>query len=259
VVVPLLTGTVLFLADLIRHLPLPLRLDFLGVSSYGAGTEPGRLVVTKELRMNVRGRTVLLVDDILDTGRTLLQMRGRLRELGIALILNLLEIKDLANRQVSSLSPGETKKLTIAVEMASNPSVLFLDEPTSGLDALSASQVVRCLRRLAMTGRTIICTIHQPSADVFFSFDQLMLLAPGGWPMYAGPTGPQAATLVGYLESLCKSYNDFFFHYTDTPLLVVNTSDIDFVNNPDDLENLMQVIRQTKKGTVHYQPLPSRK
>ncbi len=64
---------------------------------------------------------------------------------------------------------------------------------------------------------------------------------------------------VSYLESLCKSYNDFFFHYTDTPLLVVNTSDIDFVNNPDDLENLMQVIRQTKKGTVHYQPLPSRK
>lgn len=64
---------------------------------------------------------------------------------------------------------------------------------------------------------------------------------------------------AGYLESLCKAYNDFFFHYTDTPLLVVNTSDIDFVNNPEDLENLMQVIRQTRKGTVHYQPLPSRK
>ncbi len=62
-----------------------------------------------------------------------------------------------------------------------------------------------------------------------------------------------------YLESLCRSYNDFFFHYADTPLLVVNTSDIDFVNNPEDLENLMQVIRQTRKGTVHYQPLPSRK
>ncbi len=82
VVVPLLTGTVMFLADLIRQLPLPLRLDFLGVSSYGSGTEPGRLVVTKELRMSVRGRAVLLVDDILDTGRTLQQMRQRLRELG---------------------------------------------------------------------------------------------------------------------------------------------------------------------------------
>ncbi len=64
---------------------------------------------------------------------------------------------------------------------------------------------------------------------------------------------------VGYLEALCKSYNDFFFHYQDTPLLVVNTSDIDFVNNAEDLENLLTVIRQTKKGTVHYQPLPSQK
>ena len=57
-----------------------------------------------------------------------------------------------------------------------------------------------------------------------------------------------------YLEDLCTSYNEFFFHYADTPLLVVNTSDIDFVNNPDDLENLLSVIRQTKKGTAHYVP-----
>jgi len=62
-----------------------------------------------------------------------------------------------------------------------------------------------------------------------------------------------------YLEDLCKAYNDFFFHYTDTPLLVVNTSDIDFVNNPADLEDLLNVVRQTRKGTVHYQPLPSRR
>jgi hypoxanthine phosphoribosyltransferase len=71
VVVSLLSGTVMFLADLIRHLNLPLRLDFIGVSSYGAGTESGELVFTKELRIDVRGRDVLLVDDILDTGKTL--------------------------------------------------------------------------------------------------------------------------------------------------------------------------------------------
>ena len=59
----------------------------------------------------------------------------------------------------------------------------------------------------------------------------------------------------GYLEELCRAYNEFFFHYQDTPLLVVNTSDIDFVNNPDDLENLINVVRQTKKGTQHYQPM----
>jgi len=81
VVVALLNGTVMFLADLIRHLSLPLRLDFLGVSSYGAGTEPGPLVFTKELRLNVRGRDVLVVDDILDTGRTLSRVLSKLRAL----------------------------------------------------------------------------------------------------------------------------------------------------------------------------------
>jgi deoxyadenosine/deoxycytidine kinase len=58
-----------------------------------------------------------------------------------------------------------------------------------------------------------------------------------------------------YLDDLCKAYNEFFFHYQDTPLLVVNTSDIDFVNNPEDLENLISVVRSTKKGTHHYQPM----
>jgi hypoxanthine phosphoribosyltransferase len=81
ILVPLLTGTVMFLADLIRLLSLPLRLDFLGVSSYGDGTESGKLVFTKELRMEVRGRDVLLVDDILDTGRTLQRVGERLRAL----------------------------------------------------------------------------------------------------------------------------------------------------------------------------------
>ncbi len=81
VVVSLLNGTVMFLADLIRHLSLPLRLDFIGVSSYGAGTESGDLVFTKELRLSVRGRDVLLVDDILDTGKTLYRVHGKLRAL----------------------------------------------------------------------------------------------------------------------------------------------------------------------------------
>jgi hypoxanthine phosphoribosyltransferase len=81
VVVSLLNGTVMFLADLIRHLSLPLRLDFMGVSSYGAGTESGDLVFTKELRLDVRGRDVLLVDDILDTGKTMSRVLPKLRAL----------------------------------------------------------------------------------------------------------------------------------------------------------------------------------
>ncbi|MFT3841756.1 MAG: deoxynucleoside kinase [Myxococcaceae bacterium] len=62
-----------------------------------------------------------------------------------------------------------------------------------------------------------------------------------------------------YLEDLCRRYNDFFFHYVDTPLLVVNTSEIDFVNNEADLENLINVVRQTRRGTHHYQPVSIRR
>lgn len=71
VVVALLTGTVPFLADLIRHIALPMRLDFIGVSSYRDQTTSGKLVFTKELTLDVQDRHVLVVDDILDTGRTM--------------------------------------------------------------------------------------------------------------------------------------------------------------------------------------------
>jgi len=80
-IVSLLNGTVMFLADLIRNLSLPMRLDFMGVSSYGKGTESGELIFTKELRLEVRGRDLLLVDDILDTGKTLTHVLKNLRAL----------------------------------------------------------------------------------------------------------------------------------------------------------------------------------
>lgn len=80
-VVALLTGTVPFLADLIRHIALPMRLDFMGVSSYGNNTAPGELVFTKELRLEACDRDVLLVDDILDTGRTLRAVIDKLNAL----------------------------------------------------------------------------------------------------------------------------------------------------------------------------------
>ena len=82
VIVALLNGTVVFLADLLRRLSMPLRLDFIGISSYGSGTESAELVFTKELRLDVSGRDVLLLDDILDTGRTLSHVSAKLHRLG---------------------------------------------------------------------------------------------------------------------------------------------------------------------------------
>ena len=81
VIVSILNGTVMFLADLVRNINLPLRLDFMGVSSYGTGTVSHELVFTKELRLDVRKRHVLLVDDILDTGRTFEAVLSKLKKL----------------------------------------------------------------------------------------------------------------------------------------------------------------------------------
>ncbi|HEX9306157.1 MAG TPA: deoxynucleoside kinase [Anaeromyxobacter sp.] len=63
---------------------------------------------------------------------------------------------------------------------------------------------------------------------------------------------------VAWLEGLAKGYNDFFFHYDDTPLLVVNASDIDLEGSPDDVEALLAVVRKHRKGTQHYVPLGTR-
>lgn len=84
VIIPLLTGTVMFLADLIRFINLPLRLDFMGVSSYREGTVSREVVFTKELRLDVKGRDVLIIDDILDTGRTIATIIDALQQRGPA-------------------------------------------------------------------------------------------------------------------------------------------------------------------------------
>lgn len=74
---------------------------------------------------------------------------------------------------VDGLSTEQRKRLTIATELVANPSIVFMDEPTSGLDARAAAIVMRTVRNIVNTGRTIVCTIHQPSIDIFESFDEV--------------------------------------------------------------------------------------
>jgi deoxyadenosine/deoxycytidine kinase len=63
---------------------------------------------------------------------------------------------------------------------------------------------------------------------------------------------------LDYLKTLSDAYNEYFFHYNETPLLVVNTSEIDFVESPRDLEHLVREVKSVKRGTQHYIPLGSR-
>lgn len=81
---------------------------------------------------------------------------------------------DLLRRMAFQVSKGGD--LTIAVELVANPSIIFMDEPTSGLDARGAAIVMRTVRNLVDTGKTIVCTIHQPSIDIFESLDEVRKL-----------------------------------------------------------------------------------
>ncbi|KAK4320584.1 hypothetical protein Pmani_008588 [Petrolisthes manimaculis] len=81
--------------------------------------------------------------------------------------------------QDKALSGGERKRLAFAAEILTDPPLLFCDEPTTGLDSYNARKLVRLMKDMATRGKTIICTIHQPSSEVFAMFDKLLLLAEG--------------------------------------------------------------------------------
>lgn len=93
--------------------------------------------------------------------------------------LNKCENTKIGGPLIKGVSGGERKRTSIGVELITNPSLIFLDEPTTGLDSYTATQVMRTLKDLAKSGRTIVQTIHQPNSDIFELFDKLMLLAQG--------------------------------------------------------------------------------
>nr|XP_039263394.1 protein white-like [Styela clava] len=88
--------------------------------------------------------------------------------------------------KTKTISGGEMKRLSFAAELLTNPPLLFCDEPTSGLDSYLAKVLVECLQRIAKEGCTVLCTIHQPSSEVFALFDHVLLLALGNM-IYLGP------------------------------------------------------------------------
>lgn len=91
----------------------------------------------------------------------------------------------IGNWHLRGISTGEKRRLSICIEILTLPHVLFLDEPTSGLDSASAFFVIRALRNIAHDDKIVICSIHQPSSDVFDFFDDLVLLS-GGETVYFG-------------------------------------------------------------------------
>ncbi|XP_073847271.1 ATP-binding cassette sub-family G member 1-like [Musca autumnalis] len=117
------------------------------------------------------------------------------REQVINEILDIFDLQAQVDTSVANLSGGQRKRLCIALELIGNPSVLFLDEPTTGLDEFSASQCIRLLKKLAKCGRTIVCSLHCPSATLYQMFDKVYAMSRGQC-IYQGPVN----NIVPYLQ-----------------------------------------------------------
>eukprot|EP00871_Galdieria_phlegrea_P002260 jgi/Galph1/3034/GphlegSOOS_G1687.1 len=150
------------------------------------------------------------------TVREALEFSARLRQprevsdeeklLSVESVLDMLHLREIQHRLVGSsnsqnalmITPEARKRVTIGVELVSRSSILFLDEPTSGLDCRAAWLVMRTVRKVADTGRTVICTIHQPSTELFEMFDEILLLHSGGRICYLGPLGAGSCAMIKY-------------------------------------------------------------
>lgn len=121
-------------------------------------------------------------------------------------ILETLGLSHTRQTRSGFLSGGQRKRLSIALELIDNPPIIFLDEPTTGLDSLTTIQCVEVLKSLARSGRTVVCTIHQPSASIYSMFDQVYILAEG-MCVFRGPSD----NTVPYLASVglqCPKYHN---------------------------------------------------
>lgn len=130
----------------------------------------------------------------LKTGRAMNQTE---RDKKIMLILINLGLEGQSDTFVENLSGGQQKRLSIALELVDDPSIIFLDEPTTGLDSSSSTQCIQLLQKLAQEGKTIVCTIHTPSALLLKKFDHLYALA-DGCCIYQGTSN----NLVPFLHEL---------------------------------------------------------
>ncbi|XP_012546360.2 ATP-binding cassette sub-family G member 1 [Bombyx mori] len=121
-------------------------------------------------------------------------------------IIQLLRLGKARNTATERLSGGERKRLSIGLELLNNPPVIFLDEPTTGLDDVASSTCVSLLKRVARGGRTVICSLHTPSARLFAEFDHVYVVADGRCA-YQG-TSAGVVPFLNDLQLPCpKTYN----------------------------------------------------
>ncbi len=130
------------------------------------------------------------------------RVNDMIKDLGLSNVADV----NIGNIFQKGLSGGEKRRVSIGIEMITTPKLVFLDEPTSGLDSASAYYIMKLLKEFALQGRTIICSIHQPSSQIFNLLDKILLLSKGN-PVYFG----ESKQVVDYFSDLgyrCPIYTN---------------------------------------------------
>nr|OQO28977.1 hypothetical protein B0A51_03786 [Rachicladosporium sp. CCFEE 5018] len=147
-------------------------------------------------------------ENILHSARCRLPARWRDRDIQehVDSLIACLQLAHVQHSRVGDalnpvISGGQRKRVNIGVELAAAPMAIFLDEPTSGLDSTSAASIMRLLKAISQLGVTVIAIIHQPREQIFYGFDQLLLLSQGR-SVYSGAT----EDVQSYFEGLGYSF-----------------------------------------------------
>ena len=148
----------------------------------------------------------------------------------------------IGDSSMKGVSGGERKRVAVGMQLITDPSLLFLDEPTSGLDTLNAFNVVAILKKLALKGKTVVATLHQPSSEIFHMIDDLIVMA-AGEIVYCGP----ANAVVKHFEAL-----GFTFPIYSNPADFIF---MDVLNLSKQAESAMKLVREDAAHEVVSQQL----
>ena len=169
-------------------------------------------------------------------------------------VMKVLSLTQIRGAMISELSLEQKKRLTIGVELAANPSLLWLDEPTSGLDAMAALQVMKAVKSIADSGVSVVCTLHQPSELLFSWCTHLLLLSPGGHVAYFGNLSDAAYEVEEYFSQFNlhrkeqQNPADFFLDCCTSKQ--VNDENQTIIESYEQSEQYKQILNELESGKI---------
>lgn len=186
---------------------------------------------------------------------TLPQSEVEERVLKMLKMLNLMRCMDtrIGDSLVRGVSGGERKRTSIAVELITDPKIVFLDEPTTGLDSYNAYEVVHLLEGLSKQGRIVIFTIHQPSSEIFPLLDKICILGLGR-TIYFGPSGNQCLQAFSNMQIPVPKRENPFVHFME----VTNISSVDKPNILKTFPELGEIQDQPERYKQHINTLANK-